>query len=511
MHRLLCLETDEVVAVKYIKCDTAESVAAMRKELASLKRFGQHPNVVCFVDCFVDEEDMERAALVMEFCDGGDLGTHMKRQGAPLSEPNALYFLKQLVAGLKHMHRLHGFMHRDLKPANLLLKKVESGPPRLLIGDLGLARSIATGQLVTDEACGTLPYMAPEMLRGDGHNLKCDMWSVGVILYEMLVGKRPPSCVNNIAVPRVNTQLPNGVGSRWCRDAVAGLLNVSPDGRMTLTALGRLVDHCKCVQMAEIGSTKTAFFVVFGDETVGSLSHRCAAQFKANPAFVTLHTTSPTSRALDNNKAIEECGVLEAPIVYVGTSLIPTERAAPAPPSPSNTTDYANLETLTKRQLQSICNKLSIEHASSLTKANLVAAIEATMKITKTTKTPAAATGYASLKKTELQKICTARNITFASKTTKAELIALIEQKPSATTSASSSSARPTSKPPTKQRIKTATKDELLATGITDHQATCLITWRDKDKPLKTWDDVQAAMKNSAVAVGKLQDNNFTI
>ena len=134
--------------------------------------------------------------LVMEFCNGGDLGNILSRYQR-LPEAVIRAFLKQITAGIGYLHSQH-IIHRDLKPPNIL---VETDTKKLItdlnldqivlkIADFGLAKQMEKNQLL-QTGCGTMAYMAPEIMCNSKYDSKVDIWSVGVILYECITGKIP--------------------------------------------------------------------------------------------------------------------------------------------------------------------------------------------------------------------------------------------------------------------------------------------------------------------------------
>eukprot|EP00736_Rhodelphis_marinus_P007719 Rmarinus@m.19156 len=178
-------ETQQVVAIK--ACDLVRSRPQTQKtldnELDALRRL-QHPNITRLLDVV---KGRKHIYVVLECCDLGDFHSYLRSHG-PLSEDSALYFLKQLLSGLAFLRQNH-FMHRDLKPQNLLLMG-DKNRPTLKLADFGFAREMQP-DLMAATICGSPLYMAPEILNGQRYDEKADLWSVGVILYEMVTGKTP--------------------------------------------------------------------------------------------------------------------------------------------------------------------------------------------------------------------------------------------------------------------------------------------------------------------------------
>lgn len=125
--------------------------------------------------------------LVLEFCSGGNLASYLQQHGR-VQEKIAKRFTQQMGDGLKILQS-HHIIHRDLKPENILLSGKESDVV-LKIADFGLSRRVLPDNYV-ETVCGSPFYMAPEVLQFQRYDYKVDMWSVGVILFELLNGYPP--------------------------------------------------------------------------------------------------------------------------------------------------------------------------------------------------------------------------------------------------------------------------------------------------------------------------------
>lgn len=144
----------------------------------------KHPNIVGFIDCF---EDAVNVYILLEVCSNGSLMS-MLRARKFITEPECKFFLTQIIGGVTYMHE-YGVIHRDLKLGNIFL----DDKMNVKIGDFGLAAVIATEGERKKTICGTPNYIAPEVLFGkkEGHSFEVDVWSVGIILYAMIMGKPP--------------------------------------------------------------------------------------------------------------------------------------------------------------------------------------------------------------------------------------------------------------------------------------------------------------------------------
>ncbi len=142
----------------------------------------QHPNIVRIYDLGVGDD---HAHIAMEYLGGGDLRSRIER-GIP--ERAAVQYLRQIASGLAAVHA-QGVLHRDLKPGNIMLRKDGS----IALIDFGLAKKARLEGEITDkgEIFGTPYYMSPEQGHGNGVDERSDIYSLGVIFYEMLTGQKP--------------------------------------------------------------------------------------------------------------------------------------------------------------------------------------------------------------------------------------------------------------------------------------------------------------------------------
>eukprot|EP01006_Ploeotia_vitrea_P015823 TRINITY_DN46178_c0_g1_i1.p2 TRINITY_DN46178_c0_g1~~TRINITY_DN46178_c0_g1_i1.p2 ORF type:complete len:340 (+),score=29.62 TRINITY_DN46178_c0_g1_i1:97-1116(+) len=149
-------------------------------EVNTLSRL-DHPHIVRYVDCFSDDEAL---CIVMEYAAGGDLWSNIvaqKRAKRHYSEEVILNWTVQLCSALHYLH-YNNIMHRDLKARNVFL--TENGSIKL--GDFGMAKILAdSSELKQQTLCGTPHYMPPEIAQNQPYNVKCDMWSLGCIVYEL--------------------------------------------------------------------------------------------------------------------------------------------------------------------------------------------------------------------------------------------------------------------------------------------------------------------------------------
>ncbi len=177
------------VAIKTIRVENLSEEAAAKYELRfrtearSAARL-QHPNIVSVYD---SGRDGDTAFLVMEFIEGDDLKYHLDK-GDRYTLKQTLGIMGNLLSALDYAHR-HGIVHRDIKPANLL---IEPGG-RVKLTDFGVARIQDSDDATRTQGTmvGTLKYMSPEQVRGQPIDARADLFAAGVVLYQLLTGKRP--------------------------------------------------------------------------------------------------------------------------------------------------------------------------------------------------------------------------------------------------------------------------------------------------------------------------------
>ena len=182
IYRAEDLTLGQVVALKFLPEALSQDAAALTRFHAEVRTARQvsHPNVCRMFD--IGEAD-GILFLTMEYVDGEDLASVVRRIGR-LSPDKATEVTRQICAGLAAAHE-RGVIHRDLKPANVML----DGAGKIRLTDFGLA-GIATSIKGADVRAGTPAYMAPEQLAGHDVSTKSDIYSLGLILYEILTGKR---------------------------------------------------------------------------------------------------------------------------------------------------------------------------------------------------------------------------------------------------------------------------------------------------------------------------------
>ncbi|KAM3146403.1 hypothetical protein pb186bvf_001372 [Paramecium bursaria] len=172
----------EDVAIKMISKQNVrnENLSMIEKEIEILAKL-DHPNIIKLVD---SKRTQNHFYLVFEFCEHGDLDAKNTKDGV-LPEKEIRKIIQQLALALEKMHSLR-IVHRDLKLANILVSRNF----QIKLADFGFAKYTEEDQYLTSY-CGTPLTMAPEVLKREKYNDRCDIWSVGVIIYQLLFGRAP--------------------------------------------------------------------------------------------------------------------------------------------------------------------------------------------------------------------------------------------------------------------------------------------------------------------------------
>ena len=184
VYKAKCHRLNRLVAIKLLKSDLAQNEEFRRRFNAESQAVAQlsHPNIVSVYDVSRGG-DMEY--IVMELIDGITLKQYMEKRGQ-LNWRESLHFITQIMRGLSHAHS-RGIIHRDIKPQNIMVLRDGS----VKVADFGIACLADSAQTLTQEALGSVHYISPEQARGDRPDARSDIYSSGVVLYEMLTGRLP--------------------------------------------------------------------------------------------------------------------------------------------------------------------------------------------------------------------------------------------------------------------------------------------------------------------------------
>ena len=184
VYKARCHRLNRLVAIKILKSDLADNADFRRRFHDESQAVAQlsHANIVSVYDVSTNPD---REDIVMELIDGITLKQYMERRGR-MDWRESLHFITQIMRGLSHAHS-RGIIHRDIKPQNIMVLRDGS----VKVADFGIACLANAGQTLTQEALGSVHYISPEQARGDRIDARSDIYSAGVVLYEMLTGRLP--------------------------------------------------------------------------------------------------------------------------------------------------------------------------------------------------------------------------------------------------------------------------------------------------------------------------------
>ncbi|CAD7937135.1 unnamed protein product [Amoebophrya sp. A120] len=221
----------QIVGLKFIskRGKSDKDLRNLRSEISILKRL-EHPNIICLFDSFETTTDF---CLVTEFAHGELFDVFQDDKNLP--EPEVQAIAVQLIQALHYLHS-HRIIHRDMKPQNVLVGPNE----QIKLCDFGFARAMSCNTVVLTSIKGTPLYMAPELVQELPYNHTADLWSVGVILFELFVGT-PPFYANSLyslihLIVKDTVSYPSNMGAHF-KDFLQGLLRKDPQQRLSWPGL----------------------------------------------------------------------------------------------------------------------------------------------------------------------------------------------------------------------------------------------------------------------------------
>ena len=220
-------DNDHIIAIKVIEKINIkqELVVRLRDEITLISQL-QHPHIANFVE-FLQDDDCYY--LIMEYCAGGDLAHRIKMGKIP--ELLANLYMHQLADALAYL-KAKNIIHRDLKPQNILLTLDQKN---IKVTDFNFARELYDNDLA-QTMCGSPLYMAPEIIANNSYSVKSDLWSTGIILYEMVYGKSPyhdsRTIIELAYLIKTRPIKYNNTVSADCNDLINGLLQTQPSRRL---------------------------------------------------------------------------------------------------------------------------------------------------------------------------------------------------------------------------------------------------------------------------------------
>ena len=199
-----------------------------------------HPNIIKFKEVFLQRKPKPALNIVTEYADGGDLNQKIEKQKkVPFSEDQILDYITQICLALQHIHKKK-IIHRDLKSGNIFLMK--SGIVKL--GDFGIAKGLQSTWEKAKTLVGTPYFLSPEIITNKPYDAKCDIWALGVLLYELMTFRMP---FNAVSLPLLSIKINRGVYkpppstySSEIRDLLKKCLTVDPDQRPSIDDILKL-------------------------------------------------------------------------------------------------------------------------------------------------------------------------------------------------------------------------------------------------------------------------------
>ena len=177
-------DRDKVFALKILrKVDIIrlKQVEHIQSERTTLASVAGHPFITTLITTFSDADNLY---MLLDYCPGGEVFTYLRRNKR-FDEYTSRFYAAEICLILEFLHEHQGIAYRDLKPENILI----DADGHLKLVDFGFAKRI--GRKETYTLCGTPEYLAPEVIRNNGHSTAVDWWAFGILVYEFLVGQPP--------------------------------------------------------------------------------------------------------------------------------------------------------------------------------------------------------------------------------------------------------------------------------------------------------------------------------
>ena len=240
-------ETKKVYAIKVINKESIIKQKLIEQTNREIQIMYQlyHPHIIKLSNHFEDDEDF---CLIMQYASKGQLYSQIKRLKR-LDQKQAAQYMREIISAVKYLHtRNPPIIHRDIKPENVLL----DNDGRCKLADFGWSNFEETNKQ-RETYCGTPEYLAPEMINKSGHDERVDIWSLGVLLFEMLTGKTPFNFKGD------RNQLYNSIKNLrivWtddfpplAKDLISKILKLNPDDRLTID---QIISHQWFKEIPEI-------------------------------------------------------------------------------------------------------------------------------------------------------------------------------------------------------------------------------------------------------------------
>ena len=308
VYKARCHRLNRLVAVKILKDDYVQDEEFRRRFRAEGEAVGMlsHPNIVSVYD--VSSAD-HAEFIVMELIDGITLKQYMEKRGY-LNWKETLHFAMQIAKALEHAHS-RGLVHRDIKPHNVMVLKNGS----IKVADFGIARVMAKSNTLTKEALGSVHYISPEQAKGGRVDSRSDIYSLGVVMYEMIAGRVP-----------YDGESPVGVAIQHINGGAVHPSKINPG---TPEGLEKIIMKAMALDPEDRYPTATAMLYEMDEfrknpEAVPVPVTTTDSHTQVIPVKQTLSATEPKPKTIAERTAVKK-----AP---------ESERPAPKPPRPKQST-----------------------------------------------------------------------------------------------------------------------------------------------------------------------------
>ena len=212
------------------------------EEIDVLLRHGHHLNIIRVFGIYEDEETVY---VIMELCKGGELLDRILSKKT-ITEKEASTIMTKVVQVVGYLHQSQ-VVHRDLKPSNIMYLNSSNDPDGIRVIDFGFAKQLRAENGLLMTPCYTAQFVAPEVLKKQGYDMSCDVWSLGVLLYTMLSGETPFAQGVNDSAQQIIDRIGHGSfklsGGNWdgispaAKDLVKQMLHVDPTQRITAAGI----------------------------------------------------------------------------------------------------------------------------------------------------------------------------------------------------------------------------------------------------------------------------------
>ena len=175
-YKCICIETKKIYALKELKLEENRKVSEYKihKDL-------DHKNIVKLIEYYDNKKILY---LLLEYCENKGLSSILKKR-KKLKEIEVQYYITNLIKAIKYLHEQR-VVHRDIKPSNIFLTDIL----KVKLGDFGISTNISPGGYIYGKV-GTPDYMAPEIIAGKGYSFEVDIWAIGIIIYQLILGELP--------------------------------------------------------------------------------------------------------------------------------------------------------------------------------------------------------------------------------------------------------------------------------------------------------------------------------